>query len=72
MGNKSSKTNKNKPVIMSNGDLYEGQLVDGRPHGYGRLKSPEKGTYEGQFIRGRKSGDGKMFCTNGEFYNGEW
>lgn len=72
MGNKSSKTNKSKPVIMSNGDLFEGPIVDGRPHGFGRLKSSEKGTYEGQFVHGRKSGAGKMFFINGEFYNGEW
>lgn len=72
MGNKTSKTTKNKPVMLFDGSLYNGGILEGKPHGTGRLKDPQIGVYEGGFIHGYKSGTGKIFYINGEFYNGEW
>ncbi len=72
MGNNSSKSTNDKQITLPCGALYQGQLLDSKPHGFGRLKSPTEGTYEGQFVNGIKSGKGKMFYSNGEFYNGEW
>lgn len=72
MGNMTSKSTNRNPVTLPCGSIYEGELYEKKPHGYGRLKSPTVGIYEGLFVHGHKSGRGKMFYKNGEFYNGEW
>ena len=72
MGNSTSKSTKTSPVALPNGSLYQGELLNSKPHGTGQLKSPSIGVYEGRFVDGLRAGKGKMFYTNGEFYNGEW
>jgi len=45
-------------IKLPNGDLYEGAVVNGRPHGYGVLTSANGDCYKGEFSNGRKDGYG--------------
>jgi hypothetical protein len=50
---------------------YEGQLVEGRRHGFGRQVSAA-GEYAGEFREGRHSGFGVRKYVDGGRYEGEW
>ena len=52
------------------GSVYEGDLVDGVPHGHGQLS--QNGTlYMGQFVAGKPHGRGRM-TNEVSTYDGEW
>lgn len=55
-----------------NGDLYEGQISNGMPHGMGIYTSANGDKYTGQFKYGKADGQGKMVFTNGDSYSGEF
>lgn len=57
-------------VTLANGDRYEGELVDGQPHGVGVLLSAAGWRYEGEFVAGRRSGQGKLLQADGTLYQG--
>ena len=45
------KQTKNKKITYPNGDIYEGEFVDGKKHGKGVSKSSLTGDiYEGEFV----------------------
>ena len=51
---------------------YEGQHVNGKPHGWGRLTWSDDRTYEGPFRNGRPHGRGCLTLPNGDRYEGPW
>lgn len=53
---------------------YEGQWVDGLPHGHGVLVYDDTSDvrYEGHFARGKREGQGAMRYASGNLYAGEW
>ena len=55
-----------------NGDLYEGQIYNGLPHGMGIHTASNGDTYTGQFKFGKADGQGKMKFANGDSYSGEF
>jgi hypothetical protein len=56
----------------ADGSLYEGELVDGLPHGKGVLRFIDGGVYEGEFVDGDRHGLGIMKYSTGGIYEGEF
>lgn len=55
------------------GDLYVGQLEEGKKNGKGRLYDAEKDeVYEGEFENDRRSGPGTIYHRNGEVIKGDF
>jgi len=48
-----------------NGDVYEGEFLDGRMHGYGNYRFSDGSKYEGEYQRGERHGRGKMTWPDG-------
>ena len=57
---------------FKNGDIYNGQLVGGRPNGKGKTQMANGDTYEGGYLKGKRYGQGTYTFTDGEKYVGEW
>ncbi len=61
-------------VINTNGDIYEGELIDGVANGKGTINYRDGVVYEGQMFNGVCHGTGKVKTPNskytGSFYNG--
>ena len=55
-----------------NGDLYEGQISNGVPHGMGIHTATNGDKYTGQFKYGKADGQGKMVFANGDSYSGDF
>jgi len=53
-------------------DLYEGELLDGLPHGQGTLSTPDDDRYEGQWKGGLPHGRGRKKWADGSSYEGDW
>ena len=51
---------------------YEGEMVDGLYHGYGKYIWPNGDIYVGQWNMGRKHGKGKYMLANGSIYDGNY
>ena len=56
---------------------YEGEVLAGRPHGYGKyygLKSNKQWEleYEGEWVQGMRQGRGLRQYSNGEQYEGDF
>lgn len=61
--------------LFENCDVYEGQYVEGRKHGHGKLIMSEKGVmYEGEWVCGKQHGLGKLYSTQdlSELVSGCW
>jgi len=66
-------TGKGKETL-SNGDVYEGDFVNGNRHGKGKITSADGSVYEGDFFDGIFHGKGKFtsadgFCYEGDFFD---
>ena len=56
---------------LDDGSLYEGEVVDGKPHGKGKQILTNGSIYEGDFADGKRHGKGKM-AYPGRVEEGEW
>ena len=58
------------PITMENGDVYFGNIVNGKKHGYGRCvyAKPKGRIYEGIFSHDARHGKGKCEYPNGDRY----
>jgi hypothetical protein len=56
----------------ADGDVYVGEFVDCKRHGYGKCEFADGRKYEGQFFAGKLSGYGKFTYPDGNIYEGEW
>ena len=50
----------------------EGDFVDGKAHGKGKLTYPDGKVYEGNFSGGKPHGKGKITYPDGEVYEGDF
>ncbi len=53
-----SDSNKKQKIEYSNGDIYEGQLVNGLREGYGQFTYANKDVYVGEFSENYRHGKG--------------
>ena len=52
---------------------YAGEVVNGIPHGQGRMTYKDGSHYDGEWARGKRHGQGTMHWTEmGETYEGNW
>ncbi|HVL02623.1 MAG TPA: hypothetical protein VM553_22545 [Dongiaceae bacterium] len=56
----------------SNGDVYQGEWANNRPHGQGHYQRMNGDEYTGQFNNGRFQGKGTCKYANGDTYEGNW
>lgn len=57
---------------FDNGTSYEGEFVNGKPHGKGAATYSKGGKYYGEFKNGLRDGDGIYFYPNGDKHSGKW
>jgi hypothetical protein len=55
-----------------NEDSYQGELLDGEPHGHGAMQYADGGTYIGAWVSGKKEGRGVFSWPSGDRYEGEF
>lgn len=55
---------------MKNGDVFEGLLVNGKPHGNGAIRRKSGDLYQGGFYEGVYHGKGRLVATDGTDYTG--
>jgi hypothetical protein len=60
----------------SNGNVYVGHLVNGEPHGQGRMDYGENDDdilyYDGEWVHGKHQGQGKKVWMDNLWYQGVW
>ena len=61
-----------KGFSYTNGDTYTGTMVNGEPHGEGKMVMADGTTYEGRWAKGKHSGPGVKIWMDGITYNGQW
>lgn len=54
------------------GALYNGTILNGKPHGYGQFKYNDGSTYNGEMKFGFRSGFGELLMVDGTRYTGPW
>jgi len=59
-------------LTFNDGSVYEGDIVNGKPHGKGTLTYVYGGVYEGDWVNGEQTGMGKMTYPNGEVDEGRF
>lgn len=52
------------------GFVYQGQWINGKPDGYGKIYFPNGELFEGEFIDGKAAGPGRYFYQTGAYYEG--
>lgn len=57
-------------VKLVTGSVYLGEMNDGKPHGVGKEKWPDKSTYEGSYNNGMRTGQGVFTWPDKSFYKG--
>jgi hypothetical protein len=75
MGNKNSDTaSKTNQAILdySNGERYNGEVLDGTRNGFGTYYYQNGERYEGNWVKNAKHGRGTFFYKNGAVYEGFW
>ena len=58
--------------LSNNGDYYDGEFVNGKREGEGKLIYANGNHYEGTFLGGLPNGRGKLIQTDNDIYEGEW
>ena len=59
-------------LLFSNGDVYEGNFLDGDFDGHGKLTFYNGDVYEGDFVDGERTGQGVLTRLNGDVYEGNF
>ena len=61
----------NASSAYPDGAKYNGEILDGAPHGRGALVT-KYGIYIGEFVRGKRQGKGEFTSTAGDSMSGDW
>jgi len=69
---KQGKIPADKGILKIDNNLYEGDIVNGVPHGKGKLTFSSGGIYEGDFVWGKRTGKGKLIFSDNTFYEGDF
>jgi hypothetical protein len=64
--------NELRPYMKTVKEGYEGELADGKRHGFGKYVSSSGAMYEGDWKDGKKNGKGKFVFVDGSVYEGDW
>ena len=59
-------------AVTADGGRYYGPIVDGKPHGGGRMEWDNGDRYDGKFARGLFSGKGRFSSRSGHVYEGDF
>ena len=54
------------------GGEFQGEMVQGKPHGKGKTVYKNGNWYEGEYEKGKRQGFGTYTFFDGEKYEGEW
>jgi hypothetical protein len=60
------------PMALSGGRIYQGDLEDGEPYGFGTMVYPNGTRYRGQFVNGYREGRGAAVFYDASRYEGDW
>lgn len=58
------------PILLDNGDSYEGPLLNKQKHGYGVYNYANGDTYTGDWVQDMQNGHGVYLYANGSRYEG--
>lgn len=61
-----------KHIGISTDESYQGEMVDGKRHGWGKLQKQDQSIYEGMFRYDKCNGWGKMSYADNSYYIGNW
>ena len=67
-----SKKSPPKAAAAPTGEKYEGDLLNGKFHGCGRLTMADGSVYEGDFRNGLFHGVGTIYSPNGNIFRGKF
>lgn len=68
-----SKGSLKEPIILLGGGLYDGEIQNNVPHGFGKVTFPNKCIYIGHWNCGKRCGLGTTLRSDGSMnYDGEW
>lgn len=59
-------------VVFDNGDVYEGEMVNGLHHGKGKYTYASGNYYDGEWVNGKYHGHGIYHWSDGYEFEGEW
>lgn len=59
-------------VVLLPAGMYEGDVRDGQPHGFGTLSTDDGDIYEGGWRDGKRHGYGELIWNDGSRYAGFW
>ena len=62
----------NRVFTFPNGDMFEGDFENGKPHGKGKMTFPNGDLFEGEFENGKPHGKGRMTFSNGNHLEGDF
>lgn len=68
----SSSNRLKKTINYDDGTIYEGEVLNGKPDGYGKMMFSNGNIYEGFFLNGKRGGKGRFTWSSGAFYEGVW
>lgn len=72
VGNDGTTPNGYGKIIWKNGNVYEGQVQNGKRQGTGKLVWANGDVYEGQFQNDKMHGKGKLTLKDGKVYEGDF
>lgn len=56
--------------VVSSANRYQGETLNGRPHGFGTLRYGDGKVYTGHFVNGLRHGHGKLIVPDGQYFEG--
>ena len=61
-----------RTINYDNGTVYEGETLNGKLDGFGKMSFYDGNVYEGYFACGKRNGKGKFTWKTGTYYDGLW